>query len=292
MLVISGVLLICFVCVQIFKPDTATIPPRIVKGQRSILAGILATMSVGSSMMTFVYFVPVWFQAIKGISALDSGIHLLPMVLPLVFASIATGGLTSKIGYYTPFMILGSILLTIGAGMLNTLEVDSGESKWIGYQVIFGLGLGCLMQGPNLAAQTVLPTVDIPMGTSLILFSQLLGGAVFIAVAQNVFSNQLLQRLSKIDGFDPALLLTDGATTLISKLPDAIRPTVLFEYNESLRKVFQVGLIVSAISFLGSISMEWKSVKKHVQKKDKSEGGVAEEGKAVGASEGEETVNR
>ena len=248
-------------------------------------------------MMVFSYFLPVWFQAIKGISALDSGIHLLPMVLPLVFAAITTGFLTTKIGYYTPFMIFGTVLLSVGAGMLTTLEVDSGDSKWIGYQVLYGLGLGSTMQGPNLAAQTVLKTIDVPIGTSLMIFSQLLGGSVFIAVGQNVFSNQLLQRLSKVQGFDPALLATNGATTLISQLPEDIRHNVLFEYNESLRRVFQVGLIVSAVSFLGAISMEWKSVKKDLQKKDKSGGGVAEEGKAVGGGkdvgeEGEEAVDK
>ncbi|KAM7206520.1 putative MFS aflatoxin efflux pump [Naviculisporaceae sp. PSN 640] len=279
LLVLAGVLLLAFCGVQVYKPNTATIPPRILIGQRSMLAGVWSTLCHGSSMMIFNYFLPVWFQAIKGVSALDSGIRLLPMILPLVIASILAGVLTSRFGYYTPFMILGSMLLSIGAGLLTTLNVSSGSPEWIGYQVAYGLGLGLMMQGPNIAAQTVLNKVDVPVGTSLMLFTQLLGGAVFIAVGQNVLNNQLLERLSHIAGFNPTLLTSNGATTLITQLPEGIRPAVLFQYNEALRKVFQVGLIVSCFTFLGAATMEWKSVKMHVQKKDQSDGEVAEEGR-------------
>lgn len=291
LLVLGGALLISFVFVQIFKPDTATVPPRIVK-QRSMIAGLWVTFSVGSQMMIFVYFIPIWFQAIKGVSAIDSGIRLLPMILPMVFASIMTGALTARIGYYTPFMILGSCVMAVGAGLLTTLQVDSSDAIWIGYQVLFGFGLGCTFQGPNLAAQTVLSHRDVPVGTSLMFFSQLLGGAIFISVGQNVLNNQLLERLSRIiPNFNPQVISSNGATTLIQRMPPTLRDAVLFEYNEALRKVFQVGLIMTCLSFLGAIAMEWRSVKKNAPKKGAgSDAGTAEEGKAK-AADGEDDTD-
>lgn len=105
LLTLASVLLVGFVAVQILMPNTATVPPRIFV-QRSILAGFYATTCIGSQMMIFVYFLPIWFQAIQGISAVDSGIRLLPMVLPMVAASIITGVLVARIGYYT---VSGSI---------------------------------------------------------------------------------------------------------------------------------------------------------------------------------------
>src|SRR2546430_3473300 len=42
------------------------------------------------------------------------------------------------------------------------------------------------------SAQTVLPIQDVPTGTFLMFFSQLLGGAVFIFVSQNIFTNCLV----------------------------------------------------------------------------------------------------
>lgn len=135
LLVLAGVLFLAFVVVQVLRPDTATVPPRIFK-QRSILAGAWATFSLGGSMMVIVYYLPIWFQAIENVSAVQSGIRLLPMVLPMVLASIMTGVLTGRVGYYTPFMIFGTCLIAIGAGLLTTLQVDTSEGKWFGYQII------------------------------------------------------------------------------------------------------------------------------------------------------------
>jgi hypothetical protein len=240
-------------------------------------------------MMIFIYFLPIWFQAIKGVNAVDSGIRLLPMLLPMVFASIATGVVVSKVGYYTPPMILGTCIMAVGCGLLTTLKVTSGAGQWVGYQVVYGIGLGCTFQAPNLAAQTVLQTRDVPVGTSLMFFTQLLGGAIFTSVGQNVLNSQLLKHLAPIPGFDPALLQANGATTLIASLPPSLRGPVLYGYNESLRKVFEVGLIMGTFIIFGSLSLEWRSVKKNAPKKDGDAAAKVEEGKANDAEDESKT---
>ncbi|RYP85119.1 hypothetical protein DL770_005099 [Monosporascus sp. CRB-9-2] len=274
LLTLSAVLLVAFVVVQILMPEIATVPPRIFV-QHSILAGFYSTLCIGSQMMIFIYFLPIWFQAIQGVSAIDSGIRLLPLVLAMVVSSVVTGVLTSRIGYYTPFMIIGVCIMAVGAGTLTTLQVNTGEAKWIGYQVLFGWGLGNTFQAPNFAAQTVLPTDDVPIGTSLMLFSQLLGGAVFISVGQNILGTQLLERLEGVPGFDATFIQNEGATT-ITLLPDSIKPTVISAYNQALRKVFQVGLIITCLTIFGALTMEWRSVKKNMAEKEK-DGRVAAE---------------
>lgn len=52
LLVIGAALVVVFALVQVLKPDTATVPPRIFM-QRSILAGFWATFCIGSHMMVF-----------------------------------------------------------------------------------------------------------------------------------------------------------------------------------------------------------------------------------------------
>ncbi|KAK7954876.1 major facilitator superfamily domain-containing protein [Apiospora saccharicola] len=284
LLVLGAVLLIGFVLTQCFMPKTATVAPRIFK-QRSIVAGVWSTVCIGSQMMIFVYFLPIYFQAIKGASAVDSGIRLLPLTLSMVVASMANGIFVNKIGYYTPSMIVGTCLLAIGAGLLTTLQIDTPSAKWIGYQILYGFGLGMTFQAPNLAAQTVLPTKDVPTGTSLMFFSQLLGGAVFISVGQNVLNNQLLTRLAGLPGFNPSMIEQSGATTLSKSLPPNLLEPVLLAYNESLRVVFQVGLILTCLLVLGTAAMEFKSVRKNMPKK----GGDAEKGDA---SAGEKAANK
>lgn len=226
------------------------------------------------------YFLPIWFQSIKGVSAVESGIRLLPLMLSMVVGSIAGGITTSKIGYYTPFAIVGSCVMSVGAGLLTTFQVDTGEGRWIGYQVLYGIGLGLCFQVPNLAAQTVLPKNDVPIGLALMLFGQLLGAAVFVAVGENVLGNQLVQRLSGIPEFNSSLITSGGATSLLSSLPANLRETVLTAYNEALRKVFQIGLIVSCLTVLGAATLEWRSILKKPEANVGAEtSGAAEENK-------------
>lgn len=288
LLVLAGLLLVAFVAVQILRPDTATIPPRIFC-QRSIVAGFLATLCIGASMMIVVYYLPIWFQAIEDVSAVDSGIRLLPLVLSMVVASIASGGLTARVGYYTPFMLFGVVLLAIGAGLLTTLQVGTGEARWIGYQVLYGFGMGCTFQAPNLAAQTVLATRDVPVGTSLMFFSQLLGGAVFTSVGSNVLDSQLLQRTAGIPGVTPEQVLSSGATELTKTVPASSLPAVLVAYNEALRRVLRVGLIMTCLTVFGAALLEWRSVKSkkpgyHAEEEGEAQG-KGSVGEAVGDGE-------
>ncbi len=96
-------------------------------------------------------------------------------------------------------------------------------------------------------------------------FSQLLGGAIFVSVGQNVLDSQLLQRLSSIPGFSPEMIRNSGATSL-TDLPASIKTAVLVAYNESLRRVFLIGLILVCLTMLAPLAMEWRSVKKNVDK--------------------------
>ncbi len=279
LLVLFPILIGGFIAVQIWKQDLGTVPPRIVK-QRSILAGMFAQFCVGSSMMTMVYFLPLWFQAIKNVSAVESGIRILPLLLSLVVSSISAGICVTRLGYYTPFMIANSVIMSIGAGLITTWTPDTGSSKWIAYQFVFGFGLGLGMQQASLAAQAVLPKKDVPSGIALIMFCQQLGGAVFVSVGQNVFSNKLVTGVSSIPGLDPATVVTIGATEFRNHVSSQDLPKVLSAYNSALVAVFQVALAMSCFSILGSASMEWKSIKKDRNKEKvgpkTSEAGVGE----------------
>jgi MFS family permease len=145
LLVLFAVLLIVFIGIQFWKGDNATVPPRILK-QRTVAAVAWFAAMIGAAFFTLVYFLPLYFQAIKGASAVKSGIMNLPLILSLVIMSMLVGVSITKIGYYTPFVIAGSILLSIGSGLVSTFTTTTPSSHWIGYQILFGFGMGMSMQ--------------------------------------------------------------------------------------------------------------------------------------------------
>ncbi|KAJ7039648.1 major facilitator superfamily transporter [Mycena alexandri] len=259
--VVFGVLIAGFVSVQIWQQENATVPPRIFK-KRSIWAASWFSLCLGSSFFILVFYLPIWFQAIKGVSAVRSGIDNLPMILALVVGSMLAGILITQFGYYTPFMLLSSVLMAVGAGLLSTIKPDTPVARWIGYQIVFGLGVGTGMQGPLLAAQTALELLDIPIGTSMVMFVQTLGGALFISVGQNVFQNKLISGLvANVPGVSPLLVLSSGATNLKNAVDPKYLADVLSVYNTALVTAFYVSIAMGGLSIFGSVLTEWKSVK-------------------------------
>lgn len=262
LLVVFAVLFLAFIVWQYFtRHTTATVPARILF-QRSVAFGGASQFCVGSTMLTVSIYIPLWFQAIKEVSAMQSGINTIPLVLSVVVASIMSGGLTQRIGYYTPFMIVGSSLMAVGTGLLTTWNMNTSSSMWIGYQVILGLGVGCTMQHPNLAVQIVLPKQDVPTGTAILSLCQTLGGAVFTAVGQNLYIQKFSSGLHRIGGLDSKQILQGGATDLTRTVPPALRLDVLKAYNSSLTKgTFFAALVVACLAVPAALGMEWRSVK-------------------------------
>ena len=98
----------------------------------------------------------------KGTTAEGSGIRLIPYLVSITLASLVVGGAITVIGYYAPFMWVGSAVLTVGCGLLYTLRVDTSTARWIGYQLLTGIGAGMGMQVPFLAVQAVTSAADMP----------------------------------------------------------------------------------------------------------------------------------
>ncbi|KAF3762099.1 MFS general substrate transporter [Cryphonectria parasitica EP155] len=259
--VVAFLLLIGFILVQVWLPDQAIMPPRVFV-QRSIAAGFWSSLCCGAHQTIFLYYLPIWFQAIQGKSANTSGIDLLAMVLPIAAMALANGQLVSYTGYYTPSFIFGCCVAAVGAGLLCTLGVHASEGQWVGYQVLYGFGLGFVSQAPNMAAQTVLPKQDVAIGASLMFFGQTLFSAVFVSVGQNVFDNQLRTRLAKVPGLGSVPVQDTGATDFLDSLNNQNRSAALEAYNGSLRTVFVVAMCMACLAIPGALAMEWRTVKK------------------------------
>jgi hypothetical protein len=275
-----GCLTILFIFSQIKLGDRATLPIRILS-QRTVAASSVYSALFGGTLFVLIFYVPLYFQTIKGISATKSGIDILPLILSNVVASIVAGGLITVVGYYTPFLIAGSIFLAVGAGLVSTLDIDSPFAKWFGYQLLAGIGAGMSIQVTLLAVQAVLDIEDVPIGTACIIFFQTLGGALFVAVAQTVFQNGVIRAAKElIPDLDPLLLLATGATELRDVLTKIGRqdelPHVLQVYMAGIKDAFRVTVGLACAAVLATLFVEWKSIKSEQSKRNRElTGGMA-----------------
>ena len=74
-------------------------PPRLFKNQ-SVVATLLVNFFFGISFLTTIFFLPVYFQVVRGDSAMWSGIRLIPMQLGITTFAITSGKLITKFGKY------------------------------------------------------------------------------------------------------------------------------------------------------------------------------------------------
>lgn len=259
--ILFGLLLGLFITIQIWKGDDATVPPRIIR-KRSMACSVLFSFLLGSSFFTMVFYVPIWFQAIKGASATKSGLMNLPMLLSVVVFTLMCGVGISLSGYYTPLFYISTILSTTGAGLIATFSVTTNHSQWIGYQVLYGSGFGTGLQLALVTAQVINDLQDIAVATVLAVFSLTLGGAIFISVAQNVFGNSLVHGITDAaPGVDASLILSAGATRLRDFLPEKLLPAVQHAYNNALTDTFYLVVGLCAACIIPAIGVEWRSLK-------------------------------
>lgn len=259
-----------FLVVEVLTPETAMAPTRVILN-RSVAGGMLSMFLMMGGTMAVIYYLSIWFQAVQGLSAFQAGVRTIPLVVAMVIFGIVVSVVTQKIGYYVPSIYLSCVLCAVGGGMLSTLRPNSGAREWIGYQVISGFGMGAGQQAPSLAPQKVLRRADVPLGTALIFFSAQLGGAVFVAVSQNIFAHQLFESLEGMSGVDAHVIINAGATAYRRIVPSNELGAVIQAYNYSLTRVFILAAALGASMVVAAALMEWKSVK------DKSSGATPTE---------------
>lgn len=268
---VFGITTIAFLAWQVYRGDDALLPPRIVS-QRSVVGALVYCGLISASMVILVYYLPIWFQVTKGSSAITSSYQTLPFILALVVASIVSGIAARKTGYYAPQLLIAPIFSSIGAGLMTTFEPNTGHPAWIGYQVLYGLGIGLGMQGPSLAVQASLPQPDVPIGIAATFFSREMAGAIFVSVAQNIFANKLSANLEKIAGIDLHEITSTGATELRSTAGSDLEEVVQ-AYNGALKYVWYVALGLVVASAFPVALIQWKNLKKEAEKQK-----VAKEG--------------
>jgi MFS transporter, DHA2 family, glioxin efflux transporter len=168
-LLVGFVLLaIAFGTWEYFQGERAAVPPRLIADRNVWVPSFYGLFFAGSYFIA-IYYLPIYFQSVDNVNPIQSGVRNLPLIIAVTIAVILSGGLVSKTGVATPFMVVGATLSTIGAGLLYTLSIGTPTGKWIGYQILAGFGWGFSYQVPIMYGQGTADPSDIASVTSIIL---------------------------------------------------------------------------------------------------------------------------
>ncbi|KAI0842127.1 efflux pump antibiotic resistance protein [Hypoxylon sp. FL0890] len=260
LLVGFGLISIVFGAWEVFLGDNAMVPLRLLK-QRVYLVSCIYWFLFGGGWYIILYYLPIYFQSIDGVSAIGSGIRNLPVIIAVIFSTIFSGSFVTKTGWAQPVMVVGSAIAVLGSCLIYLLDLDTKTGQWIGYQIAAGIGYGSAFQMPMVIAQAVAPVRDLPQVTAIVLSFETVGVSLLLSAAQSAFLNVLVKVLpSTAPSVDPKDVIYTGAGEIRSAFPADQVPGILEAYMKGLKITFAMAIALSGLALLVSVFGIWKKI--------------------------------
>jgi len=237
------------------------IPLYLFKNHTFSLTSILGAI-IGAGMFGAIVMLPLYMQVVKGYSATEAGLKLIPLMLGIVSTSIFSGKAITKHGHYKRFPIIGTAIMTIGILAMVRLNIDTPYWELSIYAIMVGAGLGLSMQTIVIALQNSVDFKDMGVATSSNTFFRSLGSVFGTAIFGTILTNRVghylvtnFQELATsnpgaVANFNPKVLEgVQNNTAVLQTLPPAIKTTALDAFVHSFHIVFLVAAPVVAIGF-------------------------------------------
>ncbi|KAL7621663.1 hypothetical protein AAE478_008990 [Parahypoxylon ruwenzoriense] len=237
--------------------------------QRIVGFSFLTAFLAGFPFLVTVVFLPQRFQLVNGLSPVDAGVRMLPLLL-LSASGAGLGGIISKkhnISWYVLTSSLG--LQLIGLGLMTTLPTNSNEIpvKQYGFQAILGLGFGLTLSCLVIVAQTeVKDDYDVGITISAITQIRVLGGVIGVAVSQAILNEQLSVSLSSKLPAEKLAALLRSAVAISTFTPEEINTTIQC-YGSGFNLQYKVMMGFSAASFITNCGC-WQRNPKNFSERD------------------------
>ncbi|KAF8926570.1 major facilitator superfamily-domain-containing protein [Dissophora ornata] len=237
------------------------IPFRLFKSRTNV-AVFLTCMFIGMGFFGIMFFMPLFFQIVRQETATSSGLEMLPLIVGLLIASIASGFMVSKWGQYRPFIWVGMVLSTTGIGLLQLVQENSSRGEIIGFLFINGLGLGFSMQTVMLAIQSSVATKDIAVATANATFFRTVGSVFGVAIAGTIFNNSLKDNLAPLIAINPEIVKVIANSYLAPTFGAETEALILHAYMLALRDAFRVCIPFMALGFVSSLFIQHHKLRK------------------------------
>lgn len=222
-----------------------------------ILHGCIVTGSL--------YYLPLYYEAVKGLTPILSGVALFPETFTIAPGAFIVGALIARFNAYRWAIWAGWAISCLGLGLLWLLDVDTSTPQWIFMNLVVGIGVGFNYVALGVMLQASTDDEHMTSAVSLFTFSRLLGQALGVVVGGVTFENELH---SKLDS-QPALAsiadqyANNGAALaqLIGSIPASSRKDTLMKtYADSLKAVWAVFAALAGLALLLSLFIKAKSL--------------------------------
>ncbi len=229
----------------------------------TFVSNISFAMIMGIGMFGGLIYLPIYLQAVKGMTATESGLAMLPLVIGIFTTSITGGQIMVRTGRYKWMPITGAILVGAALFAFSGLAVDTPYWHIALIMFFFGAGLGMTMQVVVTAVQNSVDRTNMGVATSSVTFFRSMGGAVGVALFGAILNIKLPEHLKDVVPAQAQAQLGSASSsindvTAIQALPEPVKGWVLEAFTRSMDDVFLIAVPFMAVALVIALTMREK----------------------------------
>jgi EmrB/QacA subfamily drug resistance transporter len=197
---VGGFILIALVGIALFiwaeaRAKEPIVPLNLFRN-RTYAASMVATFFAAFAFFGAIIFLPRWFQIVQGYSPTNSGLAALPLMIGLIFSSIASGLIVARTGRYKWLTVGAIVLMGISTALMTQLRADTAVPIVWAWMFLSGLGVGPTFAVFTLIVQNAVPFNMLGVATSNLTFFRQIGGTVALAIVGTLFASSFQEQIA------------------------------------------------------------------------------------------------
>ena len=209
--------------------------------------------SIGMLFIT-IYYIPLYFQFVRGESTIQSAVDLLPFLFTSVSAMLISGRLITSFGYYKLWFIAGSGLALIMSVCLYTTGIDSSHGRIYGYLILGGVGTGLYAMNGGPVMSAIVAKEHVADASTVFGCVDALCGAFSVGITNSIFINRASDSIQKLLPSTPRATVQEAiagvGASLTDNLPPSLRTAVLQAAFDAIRDAWVQMIATAALSLV------------------------------------------
>lgn len=266
--VAMGVLTVSLLAVFIWWEPHARDPilPLHLFKNRIIQMVIPMVALVGALITAVGAFMPLFLQAVSGVSPMNSGLLMVPMMAGITVTSIWVGRRIASTGRYRIWPVLGMICGMFGMVLMVFIYNSTPAiiAAVIG-MVFVGFATGAVMPTGTLIVQNSVEIRDLGIASSVTVLCRSLGQTIALAAFGAIFNANVIGKI------EDEYLRTPRT---INDLPEPARTDAIDVITNGVQAVFMWAVPLAVIAFICTLFIVEIPLRQHTALKEQHESAV------------------
>jgi EmrB/QacA subfamily drug resistance transporter len=232
---IGGVALLAAFVVVEARSKAPLVPLRLFRSRALSVSSVSLALN-GAGFLSMFFLTAIYLQQVRGDSALEAGVHFLPMGFAAIIGAVAASQLVQRVGTRT-VQLGGSVLSLVGLFLLSRSDAGGAyASELLPGLILFGVGIIGVGVPAQIAAVSEVEHHEAGAASGAVTTMYQVGGALGLAVVTTLsvtrttdaLTHGIAQQQALVEGFQRGMLIAAlfaVANVVVTMVTPQIQPT-------------------------------------------------------------------